>query len=339
MPQGRKGKHLAKHTVLDLLENAENYLSGEEMSRLLGVSRTAVWKGISVLRKQGYEIEAKTNAGYRLVKAPDTPTQKAVYEQVRVKDFCPEILFLQEVDSTNTYLKNMAAKGLSHGTVCIADRQTSGRGRRGRSFDSQEGKGLFFSILLKPTGDKVAENLTSITAFAALAVCDAILQVANVHGKIKWVNDIMVGGKKLAGILSEMSICGESGQIEYIIVGVGINVHYQADDFLPDVKDIATSLDMLTNSYVNRAKLAAALIDNFANMYTAQERDKLALTKRYQELSDTIGQEIYVIAGDTKRPALAVGIDENCALQVLYEDGTKDSLHYGEISIRKKIGK
>ena len=327
---------MKKDTILNLLLQAEGYLSGEEISQTLGVSRTSIWKQIKALRAEGYEIEAKTNGGYKLISVPDTPTEKAVFAKLQGKDFCPEIIFLDAVDSTNTYLKQQAESGVQHGTVCIANAQTSGRGRRGRSFESQEGQGLFFSILLRPEEGTLPENLSAITAFAAVAVCDAITKTVDITPKIKWVNDILVDDQKLVGILSELSLSAESGQVDYIVIGVGINVHQRAEDFSLEVRKTATSLDILTGEYVSRATLAANLIAAFDHMYQTQKRDPAALTARYRALSCTIGHDIDVITGAEKKAAHALDIDENCGLLVRYNDGGEDTLHYGEISIRAR---
>ena len=327
---------MKKDTILNLLLQADDYLSGEEISQTLGVSRTAIWKRIKTLRDEGYQIEAKTNAGYKLISIPDTPTEDAVCARLQGKHFCPKIIFLDEVDSTNTYLKQQAENGARHGTVCIANAQTGGRGRRGRSFESQKGQGLFFSILLRPDAGILPENLSAITAFAAVAVCDAITKTVDITPEIKWVNDILVDDQKLVGILSELSLSAESGQVDYIVIGVGINVHQQLEDFSPEVRERATSLDILTGEYISRVTLAANLIDAFAQMYQTQQNDTAALTARYRALSCTIGRDIDVITGTEKRAAHALDIDENCGLLVRYDDGGEDTLHYGEISIRAK---
>ena len=327
---------MEKDTILSLLLQADDYLSGEQISQTLGVSRTAVWKQIKALRAKGYEIKAKTNGGYKLISLPDTPTQDAVFAKLQGKHLCPEIIFLDEIDSTNTYLKQRAENGAKHGAVCIANAQTAGRGRRGRSFESKKGQGLFFSILLRPEEGTLPENLSAITAFAAVAVCDAIAKTVDITPKIKWVNDILVEDKKLVGILSELSLSAESGQVDYIVIGVGINVRQQAEDFSPEVRETATSLDILTGEYVSRVTLAANLIAAFDHMYQAQKRDAAALIARYRLLSCTIGRDIDVITATEKKMAYALDIDENCGLLVRYDDGEEDTLHYGEISIRAK---
>ena len=329
---------MSKESVLRLLTGADDYVSGERMSEVLGVSRAAVWKSIQSLRAAGYEIEAKTKRGYRLLDVPDTPLPGSVRPLLTSENFCPEIVYLDEVDSTNSYLKRQAASGAAHGTVAIAETQSGGRGRQGRGFVSVSGKGLFFSVLLRPDA-AVTQSITALTAFAAVAVCEAISAVApSVEPRVKWVNDILVGDKKLVGILSEMSMVGEMGQVDYVVIGVGINVHYKETDFPPELRDRATSLAMLTDKPVSRVKLAAAMIDAFARMYDVCRTEPETYVERYRALSATVGREILVIQGAQSRPAYAVGICSDCGLVVRYPDGTEEVLHYGETSIRGERG-
>ncbi|MCL2369037.1 MAG: biotin--[acetyl-CoA-carboxylase] ligase [Oscillospiraceae bacterium] len=323
---------MSREAVLRLLTDATDYVSGEWMSERLGVSRAAVWKGISGLRGAGYVIEAKTNRGYRLIQVPDTPRTEAVLPLITASDFCRELIYLDEVDSTNSYLKRLADTGAAHGTVVIADAQTGGRGRMGRSFTSLPGKGLYFSLLLRP--DAVLQrSLTALTAFSAVAVCEAISAVCEVEPRIKWVNDILVGDKKLVGILSEMSMVGEMGQAEYVVIGVGVNVHYEATDFPGEIRERATSLSMLTGASVSRVALAAALVDAFARMYDSLG-EPADYVERYRGLSATVGREILVLRGGEAFPAFAAGIDDECGLIVRYPDGGEETLFYGQTSIR-----
>jgi len=327
---------MSKEAVLRLLTEASSDLSGERMSELLGVSRAAVWKSISALREQGYEIEAKTKRGYRLLSSPDTPTASAVGAFLQSADFCPEIIYLDEVDSTNSYLKQLAAQGAPHGTVVIAEAQSGGRGRMGRPFVSESGKGLFLSLLLRPDGE-AAKNVTTLTSLVAVCVCEAIAAVAGVEPSIKWVNDILVGDRKLCGILLEMSMVAELGQVDYVVVGVGINVHYQASDFPVELRERVTSLAMLTDEPMSRARLAAELIDRLAEMY-ASLADPSDYVARYRARSATAGREILILRGGESRPAFAEGIAEDCGLQIRYPDGTEEVLYYGETSIRGTDG-
>jgi len=327
---------MSKEAVLRLLTGTSDYLSGEAMSETLGVSRAAVWKGISALREQGYEIEARTKRGYRLLSSPDTPNASAVGAFLQTEGFCPEVIYLDEVDSTNSYLKQLAAQGAPHGTVVIADAQSGGRGRMGRSFVSEAGRGLFLSLLLRPEGEAL-QNVTTLTSFAAVCVCEAIEAVTGVEPSIKWVNDILVDDRKLCGILLEMSMVAELGQVDYVVVGIGINVHYQGLDFPAELRDRVTSLAMLTEKPVSRAKLAAELIDRLARMYDSLA-DPSDYVARYRGRSATVGREILVLRGEESCPAFAEGIAEDCGLQIRYPNGGREVLYYGETSIRGTDG-
>lgn len=327
---------MLREAVLRLLIEASDYVSGEGMSEALGVSRAAVWKSISTLREQGYEIEAKTNRGYRLLTSPDTPRAEAVLPLLKSGDFCREIIYLDEVDSTNSYLKQLAAGGAPHGTVVIANAQTGGRGRMGRAFVSDAGKGLFLSTLLRPSGEAL-RNVTTLTSLTAVCVCEAIRSLTGVEPSIKWVNDILVDERKLCGILLEMSMVAELGQVEYVVVGVGINVHYQAEGFPPELRDRVTSLSMLCEEPVSRAKLAAELIDRLGQMASSLA-DPAPYVARYRALSATVGREILVLRGDESRPAFAEAIGDDCGLHIRYPDGEREVLYYGETSIRGTNG-
>jgi len=296
-----------------------------------------VWKSIQSLRVSGYVIEAKTNRGYRMLQVPDTPTGEAIRLLLTSGDFCPEIVYLDEVDSTNSYLKRQAASGAAHGTVCIAGAQTGGRGRMGRGFVSTAGKGLYLSVLLRPSA-AMGASITMLTAFAAVAVCEAIAAVAPVELKVKWVNDILVGDQKICGILSEMSLVAESATVDYVVIGAGINVHYQRADFPEEIRNRATSLAMLTDEPVSRVTLAAALIDAFARMVKVCTTDPEPYVERYRALSATVGREILVIRDGERLPASAVEISSDCGLVVRYPDGTEEILRYGETSIRGEYG-
>ncbi|MCL2562892.1 MAG: biotin--[acetyl-CoA-carboxylase] ligase [Oscillospiraceae bacterium] len=327
---------MPKEAVLKLLMQAEDYISGERMSETLGVSRAAVWKSVESLRGKGYTIEAVRNRGYRLLDVPDVPLSERVWSLLASDGFCREIRYLDKVDSTNSYLKRQAASGALHGAVAVAEVQTGGRGRMGRGFVSSAGKGLFFSVLLRPEG-VMAQSITALTAFAAVAVCEAIVAVCPVEPKIKWVNDILAGDRKLAGILSEMGM-DEMGRVDYVVIGAGINVHYSAEDFPAEIRERATSLAMLCENPVSRVQLAAAMIDSFARMYEACLTSPKDYVVRYRALSATVGREILVLRGEEQRPAYAAGLSDDCGLVVRYADGSEETLRYGEASIRGDDG-
>ena len=329
---------MSREAVLRLLAREAGYLSGEKMSLALGISRAAVWKSISALREAGYEIEARTNRGYRLLSLPDTPYPEAIWPLLSDAGLVQEIIYLDQVDSTNSELKRMAASGAPHGTVVIAGEQTGGRGRLGRDFVSLAGKGLFFSLLLRPAAQEATQPVTRLTAFSAVAVCEAISKVAAVSPRIKWVNDVLVGDRKLCGILTEMAVVGEMGQVDYVVVGAGVNVHYRAADFPADVRSQATSLAMLSDAPHSLVKLAAELILAFSCMYKQCSVDPAPYVARYRELSATVGRDILVLRGDKSHPAHALEIDDDCGLVVCYPNGVEETLYYGETSIRGADG-
>ena len=241
---------MSQQRVCRALQESGDYLSGQELSRTLGISRAAVWKAVEALRRQGYDIEARTGRGYRLIDAPDFLSRETVEQYLhRTRE---NLHVLETVDSTNSFCRRLALEGAPDGTAVLADCQTAGRGRRGRSFQSPAGKGLFFSILWRP--DCAPEELLPLTALSAVAVCRAIQRVTGVRPQIKWPNDLVLGGRKLAGILTEMSLEGESGHVSHVVVGIGINVHQQPEDFAGEVADIATSLDLSLGGRVCRRR-------------------------------------------------------------------------------------
>lgn len=329
---------MSKRELLTLLQHAGTYLSGEEISKSLGVSRAAVWKMVSALRAEGYGIDARTNRGYLLQDVPDILTPETIGPHLRTSSLGTEIFCLPSVDSTNTHLKRLAADGAGHGTVVVADTQTGGRGRLGRSFVSPKDKGVFLSVLLRPTGVSPEES-TILTSFTAVAVCEAVEAVSAVSPRIKWVNDVVVDDRKICGILTELSVESESRQIEYIVIGAGVNVGHTAEDFPPEVREKATSLAMLTGTRVPRARLAAEMVNALDRMYCGYAARRTDYLERYRARSSTIGRDIQVIRGEQSAAAAALDIDARCGLIVRYDDtGQEETLRYGEVSVRGRDG-
>lgn len=328
--------------ILKTLMGENGYVSGQDMCSTLGVSRTSVWKAIENLREMGFDIESRTNMGYRLKTMPDLLLPETICPHIRAKRLGKKIICLETVDSTNNYLKTLAADGAEEGTVVIADHQSTGRGRMGRSFLSPPGKGVYLSVLLRP--DYSPKEIVSLTSMAAVAICEAIETVSDVETGIKWVNDIIAGEKKVAGILTEMSIVGESGQIEYAIIGVGVNVHEKRDDFPDEVLYKATSLSMLGAENVARFHLAAEMINSLDCMYESLLSSKTNpetnydFWEKYRSRSTTIGRNVKIIRGERELDALAEDIDTDGGLIVRYPDGNRETLGFGEISVRGKYG-
>lgn len=332
---------MSKESFLTLLyQNQNRYLSGEAASAALGgLSRAAVWKYVDALRGDGYVIEARTGLGYRMVQAPDVLTEAEIRRFLKpVACVGRSLCCLEEVDSTNTYCKQAALSGAQEGTVVIADCQRAGRGRMDRTFQSPAGKGVYLSALLRPRVP--TEALMSVTALTAVAVSNAIEQVCGVRPGIKWTNDLILGGKKLCGILTELSLEGESGRIQYLVIGIGVNVLQGPEDFSPDVAQMATSLRQELGRPVSRAELAAAEIRELDRLYAALCSGETApYREAYRRACVTLGREVQLLRADGSREQVqALDIDDQFGLVVRRNDGTRTVIRSGEVSVRGMYG-
>ncbi len=264
---------MSREAVLSLLREQEGtYLSGEAMSRALGISRAAVWKAVEALRAEGYEIHSAPNRGYRLSSAPDKLREGELRGPLSGCLVGRELLCLDVIDSTNTECKRRAVSGAPEGLVVIADKQTGGRGRLGRSFQSPPGCGLYLSALLRPRLEPQA--VTDFTAWVAVAVCDGVEAACGLRPRIKWTNDLVVEGRKLCGILTELGLESETNALEYLVTGIGINVNHCPEDFSQEVRPMAASLAQALGHKVRRAELAAQVILALDRMYAAFPREK-----------------------------------------------------------------
>lgn len=330
---------MGKETVLALLLCKKGtFVSGEAISGELGITRAAIWKSVSQLRAQGYEIEAVTGRGYCLHALPDVLEEQAVRGYLgETKTVGKRIDCMESVDSTNAYLKRVALEGACDGTVAIADTQTLGRGRRGRSFQCAAGKGLYLSVLLRPSFGP--EQLLPLTGLIAVAACRAIARVSGAQAQIKWTNDLVLGGRKLCGILTELSVEGETGALQYVVAGIGINVSQQREDFDGEVADIATSLLRETGRSISRAELAAALLEELDALYLALAKGKTGdYLADYRRRCVTIGHEVQLLWQDTKERVTALDVDEQFGLVVRRENGSVETLRTGEVSVRGLYG-
>lgn len=323
--------------ILRLLIQAGGSVSGEEMSRRLGVTRAAVWKSIEALRSAGYVISSAPGQGYRLISSPNRLSAGAISARLDPEAVVGrEIICLEQVDSTNTYLKRRGAEGAPHGLAVLAEEQTGGRGRRGRRFESPRGAGLYLSVLLRP--DCAPAEAVSLTAWVGVAVCDAVEQAAGVRPKIKWTNDIILNGRKLCGILTEMSVEGETGAVDYVVAGMGTNVGETAEDFTAaGLSDIATSL-AIEGHAVDRCVLAACLLNSLDRMAREFPREKEKWLEKYRADCLTPEHEVKLISPTGERLARALGIDEDFGLVVALEDGTTEVVTAGEVSVRGIAG-
>ncbi len=254
-----------------------------------------------------------------------------------VKAECPwrdTLYWYDTVDSTNTRAKRLAKEGAPHGSVLVAGTQTGGRGRMGRSFSCAAGMGVYFSLILRP--NCAGEKLMHLTCAAGLAACRAVEQVCGVKPQIKWPNDVILKGKKLGGILTELGFDSRTGLVDYAIIGVGINCNQRAQDFPEELRTIATSIQDALGVTCAPAKLAAALIDAFYEMDRLLFDSKAQLMDAYRRSCATLGQEISVIQGDSTRPGTALDIDKDGGLIVRFENGAVETVNSGEVSIRSR---
>ena len=328
---------MSRETVLKLLEeHKDEFVSGEKISEALGLTRAAVWKCIDALRKEGYEIESRTRTGYRLVARPDRIDEKALSAAVHTRVVGREVRWFETIGSTNQYAKQAALEGAGNGLVVVAEEQTAGRGRCGRSFQSPPGKGLYLTALLMP--DAAPAEMVPVTAAAAVAVCNAVERICGVRPGIKWTNDLVIGGKKLCGILTEMSIEGESGRLQSVVVGIGINVNHAAENFEGEVADMATSLRLELQQKVDRTALAAALIEELDRLYSRIGEGFAGLLEDYRRDCITLGKQVRIVGSGAERTARAVDIDDSFGLIVRYEDGREETVRSGEVSVRGMYG-
>lgn len=317
--------------VLSLLQKCGGEsVSGEEIAKQLGVTRNAVWKAVNKLKEEGYEITAGTNRGYVLNSNGDALTSSSILQHIPEEYRDLDILVEGRVTSTNTVLKQMAEQGYREGTVLISQEQTAGKGRLGRSFYSPFGCGLYMSILLRPSFS--AEQSLLITTAAAVAVAKGITEVTGAETKIKWVNDVYIGWKKVCGILTEASVDFENGGLTYAVLGIGINVQEAEGGFM-ELADVATAIYKENSPKGIRAKLAASVLTHFLGFYRSLENKPFM--KEYQELSLLTGADIVYSIGDKREQGTVLGIDDDARLMVRLENGEIQNYLAGEVSIQR----
>lgn len=326
----------SREEVLSLLRREEQFLSGQELSRRLGLSRAAVWKAVDALRREGYEIEARTGLGYRLALAPDAMTEPEIRSFMGPTALVGrELRCFSELDSTNNYLKSQAQKDAPDGLAVTADSQTAGRGRMDRSFQSPRGRGIYLSVLLRP--QLPPDRLPPVTALAGVAVCAAVERVCGARPGLKWPNDPVLDGKKLCGILTEVSLEAETGRLQSLVLGIGINVAQRPEDFSPEVREMATSLLQALGRPVSRPQLTAALLEELDRAYAAlRAGDLTEYLAAYRRRCVNLGKTVQLIpfGGGARETAQAVDIDQEFSLVVRGEDGRERTVRSGEVSVR-----
>ena len=327
-----------KHEIIELLRRGE-YVSGAELGRSLGVTRAAVSKAVAALKREGYGIESVPNRGHRLTAEPDRLDRAAILAALGDHPWAGAVEVLDTVDSTNNYLKartsarsgaQFAPYPAPHGAVAVAETQTAGRGRLGRSFDSAPGAGVYLSVLLRPACPPAA--LMTLTARAAVAVRRAIRSVTGAEAGIKWVNDLVLNGKKICGILTELSVEAESGLVSYAVVGVGINCNRPAAAFPPELRETAGSILSETGKRVDRNALTAALIRALSELPGDE------WLSEYRAACVNLGRPVQILApGQPPRPGTALDVGPEAELIVQTESGV-EAVRSGEVSVRGLYG-
>ena len=322
-----------KNRILELLEQQRGEsISGEHLAGVLGISRNAVWKAIKELQKDGYNIVAVTNKGYCLSAENDIISIPGIkpFLSERSQFYANKIQVHKSLESTNKTAKEMAVAGAEHGTIIISDCQTMGRGRYSRNFFSPSGGGLYMSIVLRPEAMHF-KNPTSVTAFAAVSVCEAIESISTKVPRIKWVNDIFIDGKKVCGILTEAVTDFESGGLDWVVLGIGINVHTRTEDFPCDLQSIATSIYPDEKMSGVRNRLSAEIINRILGFETLPSETEIF--EKYKKRLMVLGKKITVIQNQVEYKATAIDVDSVGHLIVKDENGEIVTLSSGEIRV------
>lgn len=318
---------MERSKVLEILTSSSEYVSGQSLAQTLGVTRQAVWKEINALKSKGFKIESVPNRGYRLSSMPGYLVAEAIKREMRTAIIGSELIVLKSVGSTNDYLKQLGNSGCKNGTVAAAREQVGGKGRLGRVWKSVKDENVMFSVLLRP---KMAPSeVSAVTPLAGLAVCKALRELTGLDCRIKWPNDVIVGSKKLVGILTEMS--AEFDAVEYIIIGTGINVNQT--EFADDIADKATSLRLEAGREFDKNKLLAAVLNQMEEEFVKCNLEFTGESlKEYTELCATVGKTVSFYRGGNKLSGTASGVAKNGELIVMLSDGSEIRINSGEVT-------
>lgn len=325
-----------KEKILKALkENPDKFLSGEMLSKELGITRAAIWKHINSLKAEGYEIDSVSKKGYKLIDVPDLLTKDEILPRLNTKYIGKTYVYYSKIDSTNKKAKELATDGFEEGTIVISEEQSLGRGRLGRVWYSPKGKGIWVSIILKP--DIPTMMAPRITLIGAAAVHSA-LEEFGIKSEIKWPNDIILNNKKVCGILTEMS--GEMEKLNYIVMGIGINVNTEENELENELNKIATSLKIECKKEICRKQLLCSLLNHFEGFYDDFKKhgtleNVISICKKNSIL---IGKEVKIISYGKEVAAKVIDIEDDGELIVKYDDGTVGKVLSGEVSVRGLYG-
>ncbi len=321
-----------KEKILNLLRSScSGFISGEELARKCGISRTMVWKHIKSLEREGFGIEAVPSQGYKIMTVPDILRQNDIKPGLKTTVMGKKIQFLSEVASTNTLAMEMAADGAPEGTIVIAETQTGGKGRLGRKWISPKGN-LYLSVVLRP--DIPMQKAPLITLTGAVAVASAIRTTCGLAAGIKWPNDILISGKKVSGLLTEMS--AEQDRIRHIVLGIGVDVNMEMVELPPEVRSLTTTLAAEAGAKINRNALLQQVLRDLERWYQKFLENGADVLEEWNKLNTTVGNRITVSgAGDTIE-GLAQEIDSDGRLIVRLDDGTIRAVAAGDVTLVKK---
>ena len=313
-----------------LINNKGSHISGQAIAGELGVTRAAIWKAVEALREVGYEIESLPARGYRLAGVPDLLTSREISLGLDTRTLGRRIYSLKEVDSTNTFAVRLAADGEPEGSIVVAEVQTAGRGRLGRKWVAPPNVNILMSLILRP--EIPPQDAPMATLVAGVAVAGALNRHYGLGAGIKWPNDVLVDGKKVAGILTEMS--AEPERVRHIVVGIGINVNMPAQAFPRDIRDASTSVMAILGRKVNRAEMLRHILAEFEGCYEAlKSTDRRSILERWRGLSCTLGRTVKVSTFAGSMTGTAVDIDEDGRLIVESEDGVRRTVTAGDVSV------
>ena len=322
-----------KNRIINILKSSPDFISGQEICSRLGVSRTAVWKHINILKEEGYVIESVSRKGYRLLQSPDLITREEIGKYL--PDGLPggEIYCYDSVDSTNEEAKRAVGYAPDR-SVFVANQQTAGKGRRGRTWISPKGEDLFFSLLLRP--DIPPESASMLTLVAAMAAAEVAKRYSRESCQIKWPNDIVLHNRKICGILTEMG--AEMGEISYVIIGVGFNLNRM--EFEEDIVSMATSIRKETGERITRAAFLADFLAEFMKRFEIflREGDLRPFVKEYDSHLINVGKEVKIVSRQGTRIRTALGINEKGELRIQDELGREETVFTGEVSVRGLYG-
>lgn len=315
-----------KSKVLESLEtNKPNFVSGESLAKSLGLSRSAVWKAIRSLEKEGYKIDSSTRKGYRLLDINDLLSEEGI--RVHLKSKSNKIFVFNAIESTNLEAKKLGIEGHKNGTLIVADEQVKGRGRFGRTFVSPKGKGIYLSMILRPDNMDIQEVSFS-TILTVVGVVRALKKFTDQDIQIKWVNDLYIDNKKVSGILTELVSDAESGNVDFIVTGIGININAKPEDFPRDLRRIASSVQV---NDATRNEIIAEIANQVLNVF--KKFDKAKIIEEYKKNQLLIGKNISYEKDGEVKIGVAKDIDKDGSLVV--EVGKKtEKLNSGEVSIR-----